>query len=483
LVTFFSPIVFVLSFVLILVAAMTLPAMGLAMADGQTSLHAFLFTGGFCFLLGLMGYLATRGRKFTVLSKQLYLITVGSWFMLSLAGALPIHLALGVSFTDAFFESMSGVTTTGSTVLSGLDQMPHSVLLWRGELQWVGGIGIIVLGIAILPFLRIGGMRLFATESSDWSGKTMPRAQVLVRNIGTIYLLLSLLATLSYWLCGMNPFDAIVHAMTTMATGGYANYDSSMGHFADNPAILWFSSFFMLSASMPFMLYVALLQGNSRPLWMDSQVRGFLLFVLLIVAFLTMERVINGDISPFHAATQVTFNVVSIVTTTGYVAGDYSTWGSWAVVVFFYLMFVGGCSGSTAGSVKFFRYQVSLVLLWNQLKVMRHPSAVFVSKFNSRVVSDEIIRSIVAFSFFFVLTVALLTLALSLTGLDFVSSLSAAATAVTNVGPGLGEVVGPVANFESLTDTAKWLLSIGMLLGRLEIMTVIVLLTPTFWRS
>ena len=304
-----------------------------------------------------------------------------------------------------------------------------------------------------------------------------------MRKIGTVYLLLTLLATLAYGLAGMSFFDAVVHAMTTLATGGYSNYDASMAHFGDNPGILWLSSLFMLLASLPFMLYVSALQGDARPLFNDSQVRGFLLFVLVVVAFLTTERVINAEVTPFQAATHVTFNVVSIITTTGYVTGDYSQWGSWAIVVFFYLMFVGGCSGSTAGSVKFFRYQLSSILLWNQLKIMRHPNAVFVTKFNHRAVSDEIIYSTIAFSFFFVLTVALLALSLSLTGLDFVTSLSAAATAVTNVGPGLGDIVGPVANFANLPDSAKWLLSIGMLLGRLEIMTVIVLLTPTFWRN
>jgi trk system potassium uptake protein TrkH len=478
------PIILVQCFIFMLAAGMTVPAILLGMgSDTQTTL-AFASVAAACVLLAGAGYLVTRGETPTVSSKQLYLITVGSWFSLSFIGATPLYLALpGISFADAIFESVSGITTTGSTVLTGLDTLSPSILLWRGLLQWIGGIGIIVLGIAVLPYLKIGGMRLFATESSDLSGKILPRAQVLIRNIGTIYIALTVLAALLYWLAGMGPFDAAVHAMTTLATGGYANYDASMGHFNGTPAILWISSFFMLLGALPFILYVSWLHGRPMALFGDRQIRGFLTFIALVVVFLIFERSYMSGTPLFEAATHVTFNVVSIITTTGYASEDYTLWGSWAVVVFFYLMFIGGCSGSTTGSIKFFRYQVSWVMLRNQLRLMRHPSGVFTYKYNGRIVTDDIIRSMIGFSFFFALTIAAIALSLSLTGLDFITSLSAAATAVTNVGPGLGNIVGPAGNFSSLTDTAKWLMSIGMLLGRLEIMTVIVLLTPTFWRT
>jgi trk system potassium uptake protein TrkH len=481
---FFSPIILVLSYVLILTSGLTTPEIILASGEGERPLSAFLVTGGLCLFLSLLGFFVTRQRNFAVSSKQLYLITVSSWSGFCLIGAIPLYLALpDLSFTDSFFESMSGITTTGSTVLTGLDAMPHSILLWRGILQWIGGIGIIVLGIAILPFLRVGGMRLFATESSDWSGKTLPRAQVIIRRIGFVYIIFTLLASAAYWLAGMNLFDAVVHAMTTLATGGYANYDTSMGHFDSQPAILWVGTFFMLLGSLPFMLYLALLRGNPAPLFSDQQVRGYVAFVIVIVCFLTIERMTNTDVPLGLALTRAAFNVVSIVTTTGFATEDYTQWGSWAIVVFFFLMFVGGCSGSTAGSFKFFRFQIAAVLLRNQLRIMRHPNAIFTSKFNTRVVTDDIIRSIIGFSFFFAITIALLTLCLSLTGLDFITSLSAAATAVANVGPGIGDTVGPAGNFASLPDTTKWLLCLGMLLGRLEIMTLIVLFTPTFWKT
>ena len=478
------PVILVQCFVLLLTAAMTVPSILLGMnSDSQVTI-AFLSVAAACVILAGAGFLVTRRESLSVSSKQLYLITVSSWFVLGLVGATPLYLALPeVSFTDAVFESVSGITTTGATVLTGLDTMPPSILLWRGLLQWIGGIGIIVLGIAILPYLKIGGMRLFATESSDLSGKILPRAQVLIRNIGIVYLSLTLLAAVFYWLGGMGPFDAAVHAMTTLATGGYANYDASMGHFNNSPFILWTSSLFMLLGALPFILYVSWLHGRPMALFADRQIRGFLTFVAVIVIFLTFERSYVAGTPLPEALTHVTFNVISIITTTGYASQDYTQWGSWAVVVFFYLMFVGGCSGSTTGSVKFFRYQVSWVMLVNQLRLMRHPNGIFTYKYNGRPVTDDIIRSMIGFSFFFALTIAVLALSLSLTGLDFLTSLSAAATAVANVGPGLGDIIGPTGNFSSLSDAAKWLTCGGMLLGRLEIMTVVVLLTPTFWRT
>lgn len=479
----FHPVILVLSFVMMLNVAMTLPCIVLALSGPDAVLDAFLLTAGVCGALSLLGFAATLSRPFEVSSMQLYLITVSSWCLFAVAGAMPLYLGLGpVSFTDAFFESMSGITTTGSTVLMGLDAMPHAILLWRGILQWVGGIGIIMLGIAILPFLRVGGMRLFSTESSDWSGKSLPHAHTLIQNIGIVYAGITLLACISYHLVGMGMFEAVVHAMSTVSTGGFSNYDASVGYFGDNPPILWVGSLFMLLGSLPFGLYVSAMHGKSGLLWTDSQVRGFLGFVALVVLVRSTERVLHSDLSFFDAMTHATFNIVSIITTTGYVSEDYTLWGSYAVVVFFYLMFVGGCSGSTAGAIKVFRFQIAFVLLRNQLHLMRHPHAVLTAKFNNREVSDDIVRSIVAFTFYFAFTIAVLTFCLSLTGLDFLTSLSASVTAVTNVGPGLGNIVGPSGNFSSLPDLAKWLLSAGMLLGRLEIMTVLVLFTRTFWK-
>ena len=482
---FLRPVLFVQAFVLLIIAAMTVPSALIAVWDRATAaVWAFLGTGGACLLLALPAFITGRKEPLWLSSRQMYLVTTVSWCVVSLAGAIPLYIGLpGTTFTDALFESVSGVTTTGSTVLAGLDTMARGILLWRGLLQWLGGIGIIVLAIAILPYLRIGGMRLFQTESSDWSEKRLPRIHNLIWTIGVVYLGISGLTALSYWLAGMGVFDAIVHSMTTVATGGYANYDASMGHFSDNPLMLWLGSLFMLLSALPFLLYVSLLHGQVMPLVMDRQVRGFLLFVVVIAVVLSLQRSIAEHESIFDALTHSTFNVISIITTTGYASEDYTTWGNFAVTVFFYLTFVGGCSGSTAGAIKIFRFQIGFMMLRNQLRQMRHVQGVFTNFYNNRYVTDDIVRSVIAFSFYFALTVAIIALSLSMCGLDFVTSLSAAATAVGNVGPGLGDIIGPAGNFSSLPDAAKWSLTLGMLLGRLEIMTVLILLTPTFWRT
>ena len=481
--SFFSPMVIVVSFVFVLVAVMTFPEIMMEFSEKTSDFDGYVIAGSVSVMLALIGFTVAGKSRVTISTRQLYLMTTSSWCAFALMGAIPLYINLpGLSFADAFFESMSGITTTGSTVLTGLDRMPHSILLWRALLQWVGGIGIIVLGIAILPYLKIGGMRLFATESSHLSGSTRPSAQNLLKNIGLVYILLTVAASSVYWFAGMNLFDAITHAMTTVSTGGYSNYDASMGHFSSQPAILWTATVFMLLGALPFALYVSLLSGRSSQLFKDAQVRGFIVFVVSIAVLLSWERTVNGDSSTLHAVTHSAFNAISIITTTGYVSDDYTRWGYYAEVAFFYMMFIGGCSGSTSGSIKFFRLQIAMVLLLNQLHIMRHPNAQYVNKYNGRHVTEDILRSIIGFSFFFMLTIIIVAFGLSLTGLDFVTSMSAATTCVTNVGPGLGDIVGPAGNFSSLSDSAKWLLASGMLFGRLEIMTVLVLLTPAFWQ-
>jgi trk/ktr system potassium uptake protein len=475
--------VFVQSYVLFLYTALMLLISLVGFWDTPREIHAMLEAAAICGGAGGIALLISRIRRFELTTRQLFAVTTMSWCTMSLAGAIPLYILLpGMSFTDAVFESVSGVTTTGATVLSGLEIMPRTVLLWRGLLQWMGGIGIIVLGIAILPFLQVGGMRLFKTESSDWSHKTMPKSRDLIRAIGIVYVALSLMAVFGYWLAGMQPFDAVVHAMTTVSTGGYSNYDSSMGHFNDRPLTLWLSSLLMLMSSLPFLLYTRIVRGGVKTLFTDNQVVGFLGFVLVMSLSMSLVRSIADHESWIDSITQSTFNVVSIVTTTGYASENYTSWDSFAVTMFFYLTFVGGCSGSTAGGMKFFRYQIGLIMLKNQLRWMRHPRGVFTNRYNGQKVTDEIVRSVVAFSFYYGLTVAIIASGLSLLGIDFLTSVSGAASAVGNVGPGLGDIIGPDKNFATLPHAAKWLLSMGMLLGRLEIMTVVILFTPLFWR-
>ncbi|WP_346795600.1 Trk system potassium transporter TrkI [Halomonas sp. Bachu 37] len=414
---------------------------------------------------------------------QMFMLTTTSWVTISGFASLPLVLgAPQLSFTNAVFESVSAITTTGSTVLVGIDFLSDGLKLWRGIMQWLGGIGIIVMGIAILPFLKVGGMRLFHTESSDWSDKVMPRTGGIAKATLSIYCGLTFLAMLSYWLGGMTLLDAIVHAMTSLATGGFANTDASFGMYAEQPALMWMGSFFMLCGALPFVLYIRFLRGSPGSLVKDQQVQGLLLLLLVVILALTGWRMWYGT-PPFEALTHVAFNVISVVTTTGYASDDYTLWGPLAGVAFFYLTFVGGCSGSTSGGMKIFRFQVAAIMLRNQLRFLVHSNGVFSSRYNGHPLTDEVSRGVVAFSFFFFLTVAGLALGLAVMGLDITTALSGAATAVANVGPGLGNIIGPSGNFATLPDAAKWLLCLGMLMGRLEILTVLVLLTPMFWRQ
>lgn len=476
------PVLFAIGlFLIALGLLMLLPTLYMFLYD-EPGLGSFLASSGLTIAVGLALYLQNRHLEFSINTRQAFVLTTLTWMTVSAFSALPLLLVEHISYTDAFFETMSGITTTGATVLEHLDHHPRGILLWRSLLQWLGGIGFIVMGVAILPFLRVGGMRLFHSESSDWSEKVLPRFSSFAHSITFVYLILTLANALAYYVAGMGLFDALNHAMTTISTGGYSTYDDSMGHFT-SPSIHWIGVGFMILGGLPFSLYVRALNGDIRSLATDSQVRAFLQFVITVSVLLAAWLWFTHGGNVLELLTTATFNVVSIVTTTGFVSSDYNQWGTFSVMVFFYLMFVGACSGSTSGAIKIFRFQVAQTLLKNQLYRLVHPRAILSSRYNNREITDDITRSIVAFSFFFAITIMVLAAALAMLGLDFLTSLTSAVTAVTNVGPGLGDVVGPAENFATLPDAAKWLLSIGMLLGRLEIMTVLVLFTPSFWRG
>ncbi|WP_136065693.1 TrkH family potassium uptake protein [Modicisalibacter radicis] len=478
-----APVLKVLAMLwLVLAAFMVMPWLVL-IAEGDADARAFSLSLAIVLAAIAFSLLMTWRTEIELKPRQMFVLTTLSWVSVSGFASLPLVLgAPQLSFTDAVFESVSAITTTGSTVLVGIERLSDGLKLWRGMMQWLGGIGIIVMAIAILPFLKVGGMRLFHTESSDWSDKVMPRTGGIAKATMGVYLGLTGVAVVSYWLAGMLPLDAVVLGMTSLSTGGFANSDASFGAYADRPLILWLGSLFMLSGALPFVLYIRSLRGAPSAMWCDQQVRGMLLLLGLAIALLTAYRVVGGT-PAFEALTQAAFNVISVVTTTGYAADDYTLWGPLAIVAFFYLTFVGGCSGSTSGGMKIFRFQIALLMLRNQLRFLVHSNGVFAQRYNASLLNDEIVRGVVAFSFFFFLTVAGLALALAALGLDLVTALSGAATAVANVGPGLGEVIGPAGNFSSLPDAAKWLLCLGMLMGRLEILTVLVLLTPMFWKK
>ncbi|WP_460410642.1 MULTISPECIES: TrkH family potassium uptake protein [unclassified Pseudomonas] len=468
-------------FLITLAVSMAIPMITLVVYERSDDLSAFLWASLITFICGLL--LIVRGRPDTgnLRPRDMYLLTTASWVVVCSFAALPMVFISDISYTDAFFETMSGITTTGSTVLTGLDSSSPGLLIWRSMLHWLGGIGFIGMAVAILPLLRVGGMRLFQTESSDWSEKVTPRSHVAAKYILLLYLGLTSIGTLSLWLAGMTPFEAVNHAMSLISTGGFSTSDASLGNWKQ-PAIHWIAVGIMILGSLPFTLYVATCRGNRRALIKDHQVRGFIGFLLVTSLAVGTWLYFHSDYGWWDAFRVVAVNVTSVVTTTGVAVGDYTLWGSFAVLLFFYLTFVGGCSGSTAGGLKIFRFQVAAALLVSSLKQLIHPRAVIQKKYNGHAIDEEIVRSLLTFSFFFTITIAAIALGLALIGLDWITALSGAATAVCNVGPGLGTIIGPAGNFSSLPDAAKWLLTVGMLLGRLEILTVLVLITPVFWR-
>jgi len=449
----------------------------------ELSSNSFIFAEFGLLLIGIgIGItLSFRGKLKHINSRQMFLITVSNWVGVALISSIPFYLSnQNISFTDAIFESVSGITTTGSTVLTGLDGMPRDILLWRSITQWIGGIGIIAMAVAVLPFLRIGGMRLFRTESSDWSEKSIPQTRKFLIYLVTSYILLSVLCILAYWLSGMDWFDAVNHAMTTISTGGYSTHDASMGHF-ENLRIHWVSTIFMILGSVPFVIYVQLL--SHRHIRIDQQVRAFLAILATASFVLGIYLYVVKDIDLLTAFTLSSMNVTSIVTTTGFASDDYANWGGVALVVFFFLTFIGGCSGSTSGGIKVFRFQIFYLILREQMIRSVHPNAVINLQYNKNVLSKDVIDSSISFIFMLMISISILTLALSLAGLDLVTSLTGTVTALMNVGPGFGEIIGPSGNFSSLPDAAKWILCLAMLLGRLEFLTIVILFSPVFWKG
>lgn len=475
------PIYFVVgALLLVLALLMILPALVELAFDSREwrSFVASAFITGFC---GGALVLVGRGEIVHFGIREGFLLTNACWIAMAGFAALPLSLRGDLGYVDAFFETISGLTTTGATVLVGLDDRPPGVLVWRSLLQWIGGVGIVLMAILILPFLRVGGMQLFRAESSDRSEKVVPRPFQLAVHIGWIYLLLTAACAVAYAAAGMSLFDAVNHAMTTVATAGYSTHDASLGHFRD-PAVHWVGIVFMASGALPFVLYINALRGNWWSLWADQQVRGFFrLIVLVSIVLAAWLWLANGE-TLADAIRLAAFNVTSIITTTGYSSADYAAWGGFPVGLFLLLIFVGGCTGSTSGAIKIFRHQVLILMAHEQLRRLVLPHGSFPRRYNRAHVPDDIIPSVLAFLAAYVIAVFVLTLGLSAHGLDLVTSFSGAASAISNVGPALGPIIGPAGSYASLPDGAKWLLSLGMLLGRLELFTVLVIFMPTFWR-
>ena len=440
------------------------------------SMMVTLFFGGIMVLST-----ATGGVQMTINRKQGFLMIVLAWVLLSLFSAVPLWLSgTGLSFTDAVFEAVSGITTTGATVITGLQEQPPGILLWRAILQWLGGIGVVLMAMSVMPFLKVGGMQLFETEMTE-SEKALPRAGRMAASIGWIYLVLSATCVVLYYIAGMNAFDALTHAMTTISTGGYSTYDTSFSHY-DQPWIEIIAIIFMILGGLPFVLYLKAASGNFEPLLQDTQVRWFLSILAGTIMIMVIYHAIVRDMTVGQSLLPVSFNVVSVMTGTGFMNEDFNAWGHLPVSIFFFLMFIGACAGSTTCGIKIFRFQILYAIAIVQAKRLLYPNGVFVPYYNHRPVPDGVPASVMSFFFLFAVTFAVSAMALAFVGLDFVTAMSGAATAISNMGPGLGEIIGPAGTFKPLPDSAKWILVISMIVGRLEIFTVLVLFTPHFWR-
>ena len=477
-----SPVINILGLLTtVLAAAMLIPmCVDLYLGSGEWQIFALssLLTAFF----GVSVWLATNRREALDLGlRQAFLLTNGAWFLIGIFGALPFLFSeLNLSLTDSVFESVSGITTTGSTILPLIEIASPGILMWRALLQWLGGVGIVVMAMAVLPMLSVGGMQLFRTESYERAENVVPRATQLAGGIGLIYTGLTTIWAIMLALAGMNMFDAVTHAMTTLATGGYSTRTASIGAF-DSVTIEWVIILGMIIGSLPFAHYLAVARGGWRSLINDPQVRLFLLLVAGLIILLSWYLTHSGQ-SFGNALRQSSFNAVSIMTGTGYVSANYSAWGGFASTILLMVMFIGGCGGSTTCGIKVFRLQVLAATVRVQINRLLRPHAVVLAYYNRRPVAPEVMDSVMGFFYLYILGFVLIATLLGMIGLDFTTALSGAATSISNVGPGLGEVIGADGNFSSLPDSAKWVMSFGMLLGRLEIFTVLVMLNPGFWQ-
>ena len=446
--------------------------------------HSFISASFVTIFIGILFVLANLEKEFKLNLRQTFLFSSLAWIAVAGFGSLPFILsAQNFTFSEAFFESMSGITTTGATIIADLDNTPKSILLWRAIMQWLGGIGIVVMAITILPLLKVGGMQLFKMEGADSAEKILPRTVEVAVIIISTYIILTLMCGFFYWIFGMTVFDSVSHAMTTIATGGFSTHNDSIGFFK-NSNIEIVASIFIILGSIPFISYLKFVQGNKKIFFQDIQIKGliYLILISIIVMFLYL-LLINYESSLFDKIRISSFNVISILSGTGYVTDDFGLWGKFSLIFFLLLMFIGGCAGSTACGIKIFRLQMLLIFLKNQIRKIISPNSVILMKYNNQKISDNFINSVIIFIFTFLFIFLILAMLLSISGLDFITSISGAASSISNVGPGLGEIIGPNGNYKDIPDLSKWILSFGMLLGRLELFAVLVLFFPSFWRN
>ena len=446
--------------------------------------HSFISASFITIFVGILFILNNLEREFKLNLQQTFLFSTLAWLMIAIFGCLPFLLSpKEFTFSEAFFESMSGITTTGATIITDLDNSPKSILLWRAIMQWLGGIGIVVMAITILPLLKVGGMQLFKMEGPGSTEKILPRTFEVATIIISTYFILTLFCGFFYWIFGMSVFDSVSHAMTTIATGGFSTHNDSIGFFK-NSNVEIVASVFIVLGSIPFISYLKFVRGNKKVFFQDVQIKGLIYLILISVfimfAYLIFIKYESGILDKIRIAS---FNVISILSGTGYVTDDFGLWGKFSLIFFLFLMFVGGCAGSTACGTKIFRLQMLFIFLKNQIKKLIYPNSIIITKYNNQKISENFINSVIIFIFSFLFLFFIIAMLLSISGLDFLTAISGAASAISNVGPGLGDMIGPNGNYKAIPDLSKWILSIGMLLGRLELFAVLVLFFPSFWKN
>ena len=444
---------------------------------------SFIGAGIITIIFGVLFFLSNLNHEKKLNLQQAFLLTSLSWISIAIFGSLPfIFSSLELSITDAIFESMSGITTTGSTIITNLNDSPKAILFWRAILQWLGGIGIIVMAITLMPIMNVGGMQLFKISTNDKAEKILPKSKEISIRLILIYSGLTFLCAIFYKIFGMNFFDSLTHSMTTIATGGFSNYNESIGYF-NSPTIEITSIIFIILGSIPFIAYIKFLSGDKKIFISDSQIKSFVKIIIVSILILFFYLVLQNKNFEEISLRAISFNVVSILTGTGYVTKEFDNWGSFPLIFFLILMFIGGCAGSTTCGIKIFRVQILYLFLINQLKKIIYPRGIFIIKYDNNSVDEKFMASIISFIYLYIIIFFIITALLSLSGLDFITSISGAATSISNVGPGLGTTIGPNGSFSLLPDFSKWVLSIGMILGRLELFAILVLFLPSFWRN
>ena len=473
---------FIIGILLVVLGIFMLIPYGVQLIYAENS-NSFFSSSIITIFIGILTILSSLKKEKQLNLQQAFLFSTLAWISIAAFGSIPFILSsLELSISEAFFESMSGITTTGSTVILNLETTPKSILIWRAIMQWLGGIGIIVMATTVLPLLKVGGMQLFKMDVSG-TEKILPKTVEVSFLIIAIYTTLTTICAIIYWAQGMNIFDSIAHSFTTLATGGFSTHNESIGFFK-NPGIEFTAILFIILGSVPFIAYLKFIKGNKKIFFQDVQVKGFLYLLIFSILVMFIYLFINNNDYSFIDNLRISsFNVISILSGTGYVTDDFGLWGEFPLIFFIFLMFIGGCAGSTTCGIKIFRLQILFLFLKNQIKKLIYPNSIFVVSYNKHKIEDSFINSVIVFIFSYLFIFLMIAILLSITGLDFLSAVSGAATSISNVGPGLGEMIGPNGNFSQVSDMSKWILSFAMLLGRLEIFAVLVLFLPSFWRS